>query len=70
VKWVFIPSCLFFIRHWKFVNKGMGALQVTWRLGGMTLGGNMSLIYNNKIMQVAALTHIPLSYPQPSLQAE
>ena len=48
----------------------MGALQVTWRLGGMTLGGNMSLIYNNKIMQVAALTHIPLSYPQPSLQAE
>jgi len=32
---------------------------LAWRLEvGMTLGGNVSLNYNSKIMQVAALTHI------------
>jgi hypothetical protein len=44
---------------------------LAWRLEvGMTLGDNVSLNYNSKIMQVAALAHIPLSYPQLSLQAE
>ena len=44
---------------------------LAWRLEvGVTLGGNLSLNYNSKIMQVAALTHIPLGYPQPFLQAE
>jgi len=44
---------------------------LAWRLEvGVTLCGNLPLNYNSKIMQVAALTHIPLGYPQPSLQVE